>query len=67
MDFLRHHKRDKCQTLLRGTAHLVLSIHTSFLVSVTLTVFIDHKNFEQFHLKILCSYPMKLKLCRNVK
>ena len=34
---------------------------------VTLTIFQCHSSFEQFKRKILCSYPVKLKLCRAVK
>ena len=36
-------------------------------LSVTLTLFQGHSNVKQFVLKILCSYLIKLKLCRIVK
>ena len=35
--------------------------------SVTLAIFQSHSSVEQFQLKILCAYPVKLKWCRTVK
>ena len=32
-------------------------------LSVTLIVFQGHSSVKQFQLKILCSYPIKLKFC----
>ena len=32
-------------------------------LSATLILFQDHSSVKQFQLKILCSYPVKLKLC----
>ena len=36
-------------------------------VSVTLTIFQGHSNVKQLQLEILCSYLVKLKLCRIVR
>ena len=45
------------------TTHRALPFST---LSVTLTLFQGHSSVKQFQLKILCSYPFKLKLCRTV-
>ena len=36
-------------------------------LSVTLTMFQGHSSVRQFQVEILCSHPIKLKLCRIVK
>ena len=36
-------------------------------LSVILTLFQGHSSIKQFYFKILCTYPIKLKLCRIVK
>ena len=47
---------------------VLLTVFYLFITfSVTLTLFQGHSNVKQFVLKILCSYLIKLKLCRIVK
>ena len=57
-------KYDKCQTL-----HDVLltELYPLIPLSVTVIVFQGHSSVRQFYLKILCSYVIKLKLCRIVR
>ena len=45
---------------------VLIECYLFLALSVTLTIFQDHSNVEQFLLNILCSYPNKLKLCKIV-
>ena len=44
-----------------------VELYTFIPISVTLIVFQGHSSVKQFQLIILCSYPIKLKLCGIVK
>ena len=46
---------------------LLIELYLFISLSVALTIFKGHSNVAQFQLKILCSYPVKLKLCKIVK
>ena len=49
------------------TMVLLVKLYLFILLSVTLTIFQGHRSVKQFKLKIVCSYPIKLKLDRIVK
>ena len=46
---------------------LLVELYLFIPLSMTSTTFQGQGNVEQFSLKMLCSYPIKLKLCRIVK
>ena len=46
---------------------LLIVLYLFIPLAVTLTIFQGHSDVKQFELKILCSYPVNLKLCRIVK
>ena len=41
---------------------LLIEVYLFIPLSVTLTIFQGHSNVKQSYLKMLCSYPVKLKL-----
>ena len=43
---------------------VVTELYPFTLLSATLIVFQGHSTVKRFSLKIVCSYPIKLKLCR---
>ena len=45
---------------------LLFELYLFSTLSVTLTIFQGHSNVKQFYKKKLCSYLIKLKLCRIV-
>ena len=45
---------------------VLIELYSFLRLSMTLIVFQSHSSVEQFQLKILCSYPINLKLCTNV-
>ena len=63
-DLFRHHNCEKCQL---GMMALLIKFYLFIPLSVTLTMLQGHSSVEQFSLKIWCSYPIRLKLCRIVK
>ena len=46
---------------------LLTELYLSVRLSVALAIFLGHSSVERFFPKMLCSYPVKLKLCRIVK